>query len=354
MKAKDRLALEHPMYHVRRPLADTHAIERVGTAVTSAIEQNSHGMKLVGNTQRGKTHACVHLDDTLDWRPYPMAFCHIRMGLHDRATENYLYTKLLACAHLKTSQLSDPNTNLSRVVTHLVSLAEEASAEVIIMPIDEAQRLHGKDFEHLHTLDNEIEAAGKRLFVVLITQIDYVGKEPESILSDISRHAAARFLQHEATFIPVYGWKELRRYLKQYDKALIWPVGSGVTYTQYFAPLAFAGGWRFYRQAKQIWRLATKLLAQHGLNHEVWAWPMKTLETFVAYMLTRVAGEKKEAFLRFTRDEILQGLAYCGFVHFEQTCPSTLDPRLYVTVGPEDEVEEDEEEEEEEPEELSA
>lgn len=346
MKTKDRLASEHPMFHVRRPLADTHAVERVGTAITSAIEQNSHGMKLVGNTQRGKTHACVHLDETLDWRPYPMAFCHIRMGEHDRATENYLYTKFLACAHLRTSQLSEPNTNLTRVVTHLVSLAEEASAEVIIMPIDEAQRLHAKDFEHLHTLDNEIEAAGKRLFVVLITQIDYLGNEPESILSDVSRHAAARFLQHQITFIPVYGPKELKRYIKQYDKTLIWPVGSGTTYSRYFAPLAFAENWRFHHQAGEIWSVATELMAQHGLNHEAWAWPMKTLETFVSYMLTRIASKKKEAFSRFSREEILEGLAYCGFVHFEQTCPSTLDPRLYVKpLDPKDEEEEDEPEE---------
>jgi hypothetical protein len=331
------------MYHVRRPLADTHAIERVGTAITSGIEQNSHGMKLVGNTQRGKTHACVHLDHTLDWRPYPMAFCHIRMGLHDRATENYLYTKLLACANLKTSQLSVPNTNLSRVVTHLVSLAEEASAEVIVMPIDEAQRLHGKDYEHLHTLDNEIEAAGKRLFVVLITQIDYLGNEPESILSEISRHAAARFLQHETTFISVYGPEELKRYLKQYDKVLMWPVGSGITYTRHFAPIAFAEGWRFHRQAEEIWSLATELLAHHGLNYEAWAWPMKTLETFVAYMLTRAAGENSEKFRRFTHEDICNGLAYCGFVHFEKTCPSTLDPRLYVKpLGREDDKEDEE------------
>jgi len=335
VKTQDRLELEHPMYHIRRPLADTHAIERVGTAITGGIEQNSHGLRLVGNTQRGKTQACVHLDGTLGWRPYPMAFCHIRMGLHDRATENYLYTKLLACAHLKTSQLSDPNTNLSRVVTHLVSLAEEASAEVIVMPIDEAQRLRGKDYEHLHTLDNEIEAAGKRLFVVLITQIDYLGNEPESILSEVSRHAAARFLQHETTFISVYMARELKRYLKQYDKVLMWPVGSGVTFTQYFAPIAFAEGWRFHHQAEEIWNLATELLADQGLDQEAWAWPMKTLEAFVIYMLTRVAGEKKEEFRRFTRDDILKGLAYCGFVHFEKTCPSTLDPRLYVKpLGP--------------------
>lgn len=327
-----RLEQMHPMYLIKRPLADTHAIERVATGMTTAIEQNSHGMKLVGNTQRGKTHACVHLGETTDWRPYPMAFCHIRMGLHERATENYLYTKFLACAHLKVSQLSDPNVNLARVVTHLVSLAEEASSEVIIMPIDEAQRLHAKDFEHLHTLDNDIEAEGKRLFVILIYQIDYGGKEPETILSEISRHANARFLQHEVTFIPVYGPNELRRYLKQYDKELTWPVGSGVTYTQYFAPIAFAEGWRFHHQAEEIWRIASELLAQHGLDPEAWAWPMKTLETFVFCMLTRVAGdeEKKQTFRRFTRGDILMGLAYCGFVHFEKSCPATLDPRLYV------------------------
>jgi len=330
MKTTARLALEHPMLHVRRPLADTHAVERVGTAITGYIERNSHGMTLEGNTQRGKTQACVHLDATMAWRPYPLAFCHIRMGEHDRATENYFYTKLLACANLKTSQLSDPNRNLSRVATHLVSAAEAASAEVIVMPIDEAQRLHAKDFEHLHTLDNEVEFAGKRLFVVLIKQIDYVGDEPESIRTEISRHAHARFLEDGITFIPVFGLKELRRYLKEYDEYLIWPIESGITYTRYFAPIAFAEGWRFHHHAEEILALATELMAQHGLNYEAWAWPMKTLETFVYYMLTRVAIKREAEFRRFTRDDILAGLTYCKFVEFEQACPSTLDPRLYV------------------------
>lgn len=330
MRTTDPIQMQHPMCFIRRPLADTHAIERVATSMTTAIEQNSHGMRLEGNTQRGKTHALVHLGATKEWRPFPMAFFHIRMAEHERSTENYLYKKFLSSAHLKTSHLSDPNFNLARVVTHLVSLAEEASAEVIVMPIDEAQRLHAKDFEHLHTLDNDIEAEGKRLFVVLITQIDYIGKEPESILSEVSRHASARFMQHSNIFIPVYGAQELGRYLKQYDCTLIWPIGSDITYSRHFAPVAFAEGWRFHHHAEEVWSLATELLDQHGIQSKAWAWPMKTLETFVAYMLTDLAAKKGNSFRRFTGDDILLGLAYCGFVQFEKSCPATLDPRQYI------------------------
>lgn len=74
MSTADRLGQMHPMYFIKRPLADTHAIERVATAMITAIEQNSHGMRLEGNTQRGKTNALLHLGATAEWRPYPMAF----------------------------------------------------------------------------------------------------------------------------------------------------------------------------------------------------------------------------------------------------------------------------------------
>jgi hypothetical protein len=319
----------HPMMQPLRPVIVTPPVEDVANMLTVAVQQNLHGMWLDGNTRRGKSSTMVALAETLDWRAFPMQFFHVHFGLHKVTSENYMYSTLLSCAGIAHGSVGDAPRLLGRVATDMALKADKAGADVVVVSFDESQRLLPEDYEHLHTLDNALRLRNKFLFAVLIRQIDFKGKAFESILKDIPPHAKARFGMRGNAFIPIYRWTELEDYLAQYDEALFWPIGSGIAYSQYFAPKAYANGWRLHHQAKDIWDCALAKVVPTGVDPGGWAWQMQTLESVAAHLLTAVAGPD-ENFERFTQKQIEAALDASGFLAFEKEFPQTLDPRIYV------------------------
>ena len=80
---------------------------------------------------------------------------------------------------------------------------------------------------------------------------------------------------------------------REYDEELVWPEASGISYTQYFAPKAYALGWRLGMQDDLIRSVINSLRAEHGLP-DVVEWPMQSFERFVYFILVRVAHEDPE------------------------------------------------------------
>ena len=202
--------------------------------------------------------------------------------------------------------------------------------ELLLFRISEANRMCAEHWDHLITLDNDLEEVGRRLFLISLHQTDACASGKQRIDMDPMPQIRGRFrlLPHHFTgllwarpagempLVPsdMDQLSDVELALNEYD-ILEWPPGSGVTYSQYFAPKAFANGWRLRNEYEAI-KNEVKILREEAGLPPVAAWPMKTFETFVYLVLVRIAGEDPN-FTGLTPALIRQALLQSGYLALE-------------------------------------
>lgn len=303
----------HPLLRIIRPPFFTPPIEKLGNFIINAYQSGRHGCRVISFTRYGKTYAITYLKDNAGWRTDPAVFLDMRILAPEKCTERSFFTTMSLALHLRELHQSSSAHAVMRVAHHLNILAEEEGAELIIFALDESQRLNGDDWQHVVTLDNEVSALGKRLFLIFIHQLDTKGKEAESIHDDVPPQVLERFTKPCFDFPGIIGALEVKTCFEEYDAGATWPLGSGTTYSAYFAPDAFARGWRLSQHAQQVYDIATELRAESGLYTEGWQWPMVSLEALMRYLLVSVPS-RTPGFDGFTDEDIRKALIAAFFV----------------------------------------
>jgi len=303
----------HPLLRVIRDPIFTPPIEKFGNFIINAYQNGRHGCRIVSFTRFGKTYAIIYLKNNMGWRQDPMVFLDMRILAPERYTEAYFFSMLSVAFGVRELHRSHSTHAVARVANHLSALADQAGAELILLALDESQRLSGEDWIHVVTLDNEISALGKRLFLIFIHQLDTTGHETESIHDDVPPQVLERFTKPLFDFPGITGAMEIKACLEEYDSNLVWPLGSDISYSAHFAPDAFARGWRFANHAQQIYEVATSLRAETGRSTEVWQWPMVSLEALMRYLLVSVASRNPD-FDGFSDSDVRNALIATFFV----------------------------------------
>lgn len=118
-------------------------------------------------------------------------------------------------------------------------------------------------FGYLKQLHEQLLPEGYQPFFLLIAQPD-MPLRMHQLQVDSMHEYIDRFLTNEFRFrgnrqhdVPVF--------LRHYDTAT-WPAGSGVTYTQHFAPRLWRAGWRLEHEAAPMWAAFETLAKRLGLN----------------------------------------------------------------------------------------
>jgi hypothetical protein len=285
----------------------------LGNFIINAYQNGRHGCRVVSFTRYGKTYAITFIKNNLEWRPEPMVFLDIRVLSPEKYTEAYFFSMLSVALGLRELHRSHSTHAVARVSNHLNILANRAGAELIVIALDESQRLSGEDWNHVVTLDNEVSALGKRLFLIFIHQLDTTGHETESIHADVPPQVLERFTKARFDFPGITGPLQIKACLEEYDFNLVWPLGSGKSYTAYFASDAFSRNWRFSSHAQQIYEVATGLRAETGRSTEAWQWPMVSFEALIRYLLVSVACKEPD-FDGFSDEGIRSALIATFFV----------------------------------------
>lgn len=303
----------HPILRVVTDPILTPPIEKLGNYIINAYQNGRHGCRVVSFTRFGKTYAIRYLKTNAGWRPVPMVFLDIRILAPERYTEAYFFTMLSVALGVRVLHRTHSAHAVARVANHLNILADQANAELIVLAMDESQRLSGEDWNHVVTLDNEISALDKRLFLIFIHQLDTTGHETESIHDDVPPQVLERFTKPRFDFPGIAGVMEIKMCLEEYDSNLVWPLGSGISYSANFAAYAFERGWRFAQHAQQIYDIATSLRAESGRPTDEWQWPMVSFDALMRYLLVSVASRNPD-FEGFSETDIKNALIATFFV----------------------------------------
>lgn len=305
---------DHPLKRKHRPVMTTPPILTLANAIRTAMEDGHQGLRVLGSGRVGKTYAQRWLIERKGWHVEPLACVSVRVTRHSKIKDGYINQLILmSCRQKLSARLSDLDT-LSRVRNLFEELCYAAGSNTLLLLVDESQRLYQEELSDFLTIVNESEAWDIDVFVVFFQQTDVTGTESERVREQFAPHIKGRFGMADFHFYGPRGEVETAAVLKRYDENAKWPIGSETTYTAYFAPAAFASGWRLVQHTKEIREVVGQLRAAHGLG-PLDEWPMKTFELFVQRILTRIVV--RPGFTALTRADIEEALDASGYIPFE-------------------------------------
>lgn len=315
----------HPMLRSKRPIVITRPTERLAGDGKNTLEIGADALWVDGHGRFGKTFAFRLLSQLDAWRPYPLYMAEYTFTKPAKAGEGYFFSSFLLQDHQRVSSSAMSNVPLARLTNMWRTEASRVGAEVICVGINEANRLTLEHFEHIVSISNELERWG-RVFFFFINQIDASANVRSGLQRRPPPHISGRYFTHAHHFTGLL-WdipeeereqqfdSDVALACHEYDEALIWPEGSGTTYTQFFAPNAYAKSWRLSTQLDLIRKVVDQVRSENGLG-PVKEWPMLTFERFVYHVLVRIAFEDTE-FSGLTEAHIRDALLRSGYLHHE-------------------------------------
>jgi hypothetical protein len=216
--------------------------------------------------------------------------------------------------NLKVREQVQSVFSIHHAVNYLIEQAVHADAEVIILSIDDANRLHGEDYDHLVTLDNHVTAHGFRLFVILMVQSDADQSDvPSFDKEQYPSQITGRFTADEYHYVGLNGLSEIKEAFRSFGDQLY----NGRTFLEEFAGPALSNGWHIDQHAEGFLKAAAKLRAECGLDPDE-PFPMLCFDTASYYLLVReVAGNA--SFDGFSQEALRKSIELSGLIAIEKS-----------------------------------
>ena len=315
----------HPMRQQPRPIIRIRSQQRLANAVSIALEFGRPSLRGVSVARAGKSTADYALSLDPLWRPFNVGFLRTICGNPDRHTEATLFRDLAVGLKLRNPRYSTGTDSLMRIARAIEEEAGRTDASTVILSIDNAELLVLEDYNHLARLA-AMFARDLRIFFLLICQTDASPEGSESLETSAPPHIRGRFFVDRHDFTGLL-WSipdgeqdeqdadDVALALREYDRNMRWPGPDGPTFTEAFAPRAYASGWRLEHQLDDINKEIKDLCAARNLAFAK-DWLMASFESFVYYSLVRVAG-MDPSFSGLTKAQIQAGLQVSAYAKFE-------------------------------------
>lgn len=319
----------HPLYARDRPLIVTRPLERFALALSNTLLIGRPSFRLEGDGRAGKSKAGLLLQRTHKWRPFNLGFLHTIAGNPDRHTESYIFRDVVMGIGLRHSKNASAQDSLDRLSRAIEEEAGHASADGVILVVDNSEHLVLQDYKHLCKLQ-DMYAQEIKLFFLFISQTDAELHGADAVEAIAPPHVNGRFFVDRHPFTGLL-WtipdEERTKYdacdvalaFREYDEILRWPEPDGPTCTHAFARKAYENGYRLEHDIDKIKAGIETLCAREGLAVPK-DWLMQSFEPFVFIVLTQIAG-KDPQFAGLTSEQIqdaLKASAFAWYEHFRQ------------------------------------
>lgn len=215
---------------------------------------------------------------------------------HSKLSEKEFWNLILKSTKFEFKEKFTVRTFQARylLVQQLITLAQSANQNFVVLLIDEAQGLILQEWNWLLGLQNELDSEGYRLTVFSVAS-HQIGYQPDFYARSGNAHVSARFLAVGKRFYGVRSIAELSYILNGYDEDSEWPENSGTSYLKYFAPIEYENKLRLTDHTKEIWQTFVTLLPKE-LSSGVKPWkvelPMQHIALTVESILRSLSNQK--------------------------------------------------------------
>lgn len=208
---------------------------------------------------------------------------------HDTVTERVYWGDHLIALGLVTDGTAQERQN--RLRGAIISACIQAGGKHFCLLIDEGQNWGPREYTFLRDLANQLrEQDGYILTTIMFgdPRLD----ELSSSLREKRKDLWARFVMKPLPFYGIRSIGDLEHFLSEHDSAkrCEYPAGSGISYTEFFLPSAYEGGWRLMNQAQSVWDAFVRAAAK--VNREVNDIGMQWIgETVIHFLTTQMAND---------------------------------------------------------------
>lgn len=251
------------------------------------IDQQRPGGFIYGASRLGKSRAVRwYLADVLAERfktAVPLIIWNRRAD--QQLSESAFWHQLLLASKFQFVDPAKPpkKTESSYLcMQRLITIAKNAGRNYVLLLIDEAQDMTLREWKWLVGLQNQLDYEGYLLSVISVGT-HQLGYKHEYLASTGNAHIAARFMAAHAQFHGIRTVEEVEYVLNGYDVDSEWPTDSGLSFLQYFAPTAFARGYRLSQCSSFLWRALIDLRPIQAKNFT--EFPMQHIAVTVEGML---------------------------------------------------------------------
>lgn len=157
---------------------------------------------------------------------------------------------LLIAANLESGHAPTPAHRRMQLQRALLSLS--LPARHLFMFFDEAQEFSKDEYGWLKSMTNWLSDNGVRMTIVSFGQVELL-EQREKIISEYRSDLHKRFIGNVYELQGITGPQDMVVPLTACDEGSEYPVGSGLSYTRFLFPLAFANGFRLASLASMLW-----------------------------------------------------------------------------------------------------
>jgi hypothetical protein len=275
----------HPLVR-KNYVVPTPSIDGFYDRVRQCITYGLSGSMLYGHPRFGKTSAIRYVVKMLSV-DYPqivaLTFLCLKSKTHSEAA---FFSHLLEAAGHPQPHTGTISRKRSRLLHKLLERVERSGEHVLILFADEAQRLDIIEYEWLRDVHDELDRHGVRVLVFLIGQPD-LRNQKNALQESRQTQIVGRFMTHEIPFRGLLSVDDVATCLAGYDDSCF-PPRTDLSYTGFFLPHAYAGGFRLVGEARSLWEAFTEAHDEARFTFEL-ELPMKYFTQAVELMLIQGA-----------------------------------------------------------------
>lgn len=312
----------HPVERDDYTLA-TRAIIEMELELRRWLKRKIRGGIVYGRPRLGKSRALRHVEAysrhlfgkvvifRLDCARYESTTC----------TDHAFFSDFLRDVKYGLPNSGKPHEKRRRLIDFMSSEALRAGTRRILLLVDEAQYLSEKHFAHLMYIHNALERERFLLYTVLVGQPQLLHRR-DALRDGNKEQIVARFMAEAHEFRGVRDKADIRYALSRYDDSgsSEYPVGSGISFTEYFFPNAYKKGWRLAQLTDLIYGGFQQARVNLGLakNADV---PMAPFTAVIDAILLEMRSDSTQA-PEISTDAMQELIAEVGYEAYETALES--------------------------------
>lgn len=264
-EARDKLYEQHPVTKNEVAVA-TPPLKEAYDIIQDVVVHRDPGTCLLGEFRVGKTTtiACTirQLSHTFPKLPVGLA---LAKG-HDAFTQGTFFSDLLQDFNHGGALRGTALEKRTRCLNMLLGQARQLSSDRYLLLVDEGQNWGEAQWTWLRDLANDLANKQVRLITVIFGQNADLTKLRLVLISRSRMDLVGRFLLNPREFRGLRDVGELEETLEAYDDPgqNSFPIGSDISYSEFFMPQAYKGGWRLSQEAECMWDEFRKVAQRSG------------------------------------------------------------------------------------------
>lgn len=231
-------------------LLPTAPIREVATMARKSCLLRESGLVFIGKSGVGKSCALEMIESTLR-EQFP------RVAIYRHDTHNQSIPSIRAFFKHFLATVGHHNVRgetfdlRAILVNSLIDSARLHGERMILLLVDEANAMDVTDFDFLKDVYNDLAQENVKLVTILIGQDPEFSQLVDKLIRMQRLDLIGRFAIRIVPFRAYRGSHDLEEIFEGIDNQ-IFPFGTGVTWTEFFFPLAYAAGFRLKNQVSSF------------------------------------------------------------------------------------------------------